>query len=120
MPDKNNLKISEDVIAVVAGVAANEVNGVAGLCSCGFVGSLMQNMRINNASKGVKIVIGDNSVIIELHIIVQYGYKIPEIAEAVQANVRNEVETMTGMENIIVNINVDGISTKEEPHSETE
>lgn len=118
MPDKNSVKISEDVIAVVASVAATEVKGVAGLCSGSIVGGLMKSITKSSASKGVKATIGENSVIIDLHIIIEYGYNISETAEAVQLNVRNEVETMTGMDNIIVNVNVDEIAIKEEPKQE--
>lgn len=114
MPDNNNVKISEDVIAVVAGVAATEVNGVAGLCSSGIFSGLALGFGKKSASKGVKVVIGDGIVIIDMHIIVKYGCKIPEVAESVQVNVRNEVETMTGMDNITVNVNIDEISVIED------
>lgn len=104
-----NLNISEDVIGIIAGIAASEVEGIAGM-TLGFVDGINQILGSNKKySKGVKIELDDKKVSIDLFVNVKYGVKIPDVAWAVQNSVKNSVETMTGLEVTNVNINVQGI-----------
>ena len=108
----SNLVISEDVIGIIAGLAAAEVDGVSGM-SLGFVDGINQIIGGNKKySKGVKIMLDGKDVVIDLYVIVKYGVRIPDIAFSIQNSVKNSVETMTGLNVKSVNINVQGVSLK--------
>ena len=108
MENNNNLgqvKISNDVIVTIAGLAALEVEGVE------TITSLTDKLLKNN---GVKIQIEDGKVTLDVVITVEYGMSIPDVSSKVQENVKNTVETMTGLEVSQVNIQVQEISFKKE------
>ena len=106
----SNLTISEDVIGIIAGLAAAEVEGVSGM-TLGFVDGINQILGSNKKySKGVKIELEGNEVVIHLYVIVKYGVKIPDVAFSIQNSVKNSVETMTGLTVKSVNINVQGVT----------
>ncbi len=105
-----NLNISEDVIGIIAGLAASEVEGIAGM-TLGFVDGINQILGSNKKyAKGVKINLDGKKVTIDLFVNVTYGVRIPDIAWAAQNAVKDAVETMTGLEVSGVNINVQGIT----------
>lgn len=105
-----NLNISEDVIGIIAGLAASEVEGIAGM-TLGFVDGINQILGTNKKySKGVKISLEGKKVTIDLYVNVKYGVRIPDIAWAAQNAVKTAVENMTGLEVSSVNINVQGIT----------
>ena len=105
-----NLNISEDVIGIIAGLAASEVEGIAGM-TLGFVDGINQILGSSKKySKGVKITLEGKKVTIDLYVNVKYGVRIPDIAWAAQNAVKNAVENMTGLEVASVNINVQGIT----------
>lgn len=105
-----NLNISEDVISIIAGLAASEVEGIAGM-TLGFVDGINQILGSNKKySKGVKISLEGRKVTIDLYVNVKYGVRIPDIAWAAQNAVKSAVENMTGLEVSNVNINVQGIT----------
>lgn len=105
-----NLNISEDVIGIIAGLAASEVEGIAGM-TLGFVDGINQILGTNKKySKGVKIELDGKKVTIDLFVNVKYGVRIPDIAWAAQNAVKDSVENMTGLEVSSVNINVQGIT----------
>jgi uncharacterized alkaline shock family protein YloU len=109
-----NLNISEDVIGIIAGLAAAEVEGISGM-TLGFVDGINQILGSNKKySKGVKIELEGKKVNIDLHVNVKYGMKIPDVAWAAQNAVKTSVENMTGLEVIAVNINVQGITFEKE------
>ena len=117
-----NLNISEDVIGIIAGLAASEVEGIAGM-TLGFVDGINQILGGNKKySKGVKIELEGKKVTIDLYVNVQYGVRIPDIAWAAQNAVKSAVENMTGLDVVAVNINVQGITfdKKEDTKSDTE
>ncbi len=115
-----NLNISEDVIGIIAGLAASEVEGIAGM-TLGFVDGINQILGSNKKySKGVKIELDGKKVTIDLYVNVTYGVKIPDVAWAAQNAVKNAVETMTGLEVSAVNINVQGITFDKKEDKETE
>ena len=117
-----NLNISEDVIGIIAGLAASEVEGRAGM-TLGFVDGINQILGWNKTySKGVKIELEGKRVTIDLYVNVKYGVRIPDIAWAAQNAVKSAVENMTGLDVIAVNINVQGITfdKKEETKQDTE
>ena len=105
-----NLNISEDVIGIIAGLAASEVEGIAGM-TLGFVYGINQILGGNKKySKGVKIDLDGKKVTVDLFVNIKYGVRIPDVAWAAQNAVKNAVETMTGLEVVAVNINVQGIT----------
>ena len=105
-----NLTISEDVIGIIAGLAAAEVEGVSGM-TLGFVDGINQILGNNKKyAKGVKVELEGNEVVINLYVIVKYGVKIPEVAFSIQTSVKNSVEGMTGLKVKAVNINVHGVT----------
>ena len=105
-----NLNISEDVIGIIAGLAASEVEGIAGM-TLGFVDGINQILGGNKKySKGVKIELEGRKVTIDLFVNVKYGVRIPDIAFAAQNAVKSSVENMTGLEVAAVNVNVQGIT----------
>lgn len=114
----SNLVISEDVIGIIAGLAAAEVEGVSGM-SLGFVDGINQIIGGNKKySKGVKITLDGKDVVVDLYVIVKYGVRIPDIAFSIQNSVKNSVEAMTGLNVKSVNINVQGVSfDKDEKNS---
>lgn len=106
----NNINISEDVIGIIAGIAAAEVDGVSGM-TLGLVDGINQILGSNKKySKGVKVELDGNNVIIDLYVIVKYGVKIPDVAFSIQNSVKTSVESMTGLNVGAVNINVQGIT----------
>ena len=114
----SNLTISEDVIGIIAGLAAAEVEGVSGM-TLGFVDGINQILGSNKKySKGVKIELEGNDVVIDLFVIVKYGVKIPDVAFSIQNSVKGSVETMTGLKVKAVNINVQGVTFEKEKEEE--
>lgn len=108
-PDE--IKIADDVVAVIAGVAVSEVPGVAGMAG-GFAGGISEVFSgKKNLAKGIKVEVGQKETKVDVNIIVEYGTRIPDVAFAIQNRVKKAVETMTGLKVIAVNVHVQGVST---------
>lgn len=101
-----SVKVSEDVVAGIAGVAAQDVSGVHALCSRGEFRDLMGR---RGAAKGVRIDMADNEARIELAIVVEYGCKVDEVASNVQKSVKRAIESMAGVRVSAVNVHVQSI-----------
>jgi|SRR5699024_7643090 len=108
-----SVKISDDVVAIISGVAATEIEGVTGM-SGGFAGGITEILGMKNLSKGVKIDLGDKEATIDIFIIIEYGSDITEVGKKVQENVKNSVETMTGLNVLEVNVNIQGVNIPKE------
>ncbi len=104
-----NVKISDDVVAIIAGVAATEIPGVTSM-SGGITGGFSEMLGMKNLSKGVKVELRDNDVAIDIFIIVEYGSNISEIGKDVQKNVKSSVETMTELNVVEINVNIQGVN----------
>lgn len=109
MHDYGNITFADEVVAIIAGLAASEIEGVAAM-SGGIAGDIVEKLGKKNLSKGVKVQIGEKEVAIDLYIIVEYGARIPEIAWNIQENTKKAVETMTGLNVVEVNIHVQGVN----------
>lgn len=110
---ENGIKIADDVVAVIAGVAVSEVPGVAGM-SGGFAGGITEVLSgKKNLAKGIKVDVGEKETKIDVNIIVEYGTRIPDVAFEIQNRVKKAVETMTGLTVIEVNVHVQGVATAE-------
>ena len=120
--ENEGIKISNDVVAVVAGVAVSEVPGVSEMAG-GFAGGITEALSgKKNLAKGIKVEINENKVKIDVNIIVEYGTRIPDVAFEIQNRVKKAVETMTGLNVVEVNVHVQGVNTetKEEVENKTE
>ena len=109
---ENNIEISDDVVAVIAGMAASEVSGVAEMAG-GFAGGISEVLSgKKNLAKGIKVEILDNKETrIDVNIIVEYGARIPDVAFENKKRVKKSVENMTGLNVLEVNVHVQGVST---------
>jgi len=103
------IDISEDVIATIAGAAAIECYGLVGMSSRKISDGVSGLLKRENLSKGVTVAFHDDTVVIDLNIIVGYGIKISEVAANIMDRVRYTVETMTGLNVAEVNVNVQGV-----------
>ncbi len=106
--DVGSIRIADEVVGIIAGLAATEVDGVAGM-SAGLVGGIAEMLGKKNLSKGVKVEVGEREAAVDLYIIVEYGVRIPDAALRVQENVKRAIESMTGLDVVEVNIHVQGV-----------
>jgi len=103
------IKISGDVVKIIAGLAATEIPGIAAM-SGGLVGGIAEKLGRKNLSKGVKADVGEKEATIEMNVIIEYGSQIHKVAKEIQAKVKASVEDMTGLKVLSVNVNVQGVS----------
>lgn len=113
------IRIADEVVSIIAGLAATEVDGIAGM-SGGLVGGIAEMLGKKNFAKGVKVEVGEKEAAVDLYIIVKYGVRIPDVALAAQENVKQAIETMTGLMVVEVNIHVQGVGFPEEEKKEEE
>ena len=115
-----NIKISVDVVSTIAGIATTEIDGVAGMYGT-FAGGIAEMFGAKkNPSKGVKVDMNETTATIDLYIVVDYGVRIPELSWEIQENVKNSVETMTGLDVQKVNIHIEGVSFEKEKEEKIE
>ena len=112
-----SIKISEEVVKIIAGLATTEIKGVAGM-SGGLAGGIAEMLGRKNLSKGVKAEVGEKETAIDISVIVEYGSNIQEVAIQIQNNVKNAVESMTGLKVKEVNVNIQGVSFGQEAKEE--
>jgi uncharacterized alkaline shock family protein YloU len=109
--DMGNIQIAPEVIEVIAGLATVEVEGVAGM-SGGFASGVAELLGRKNLSKGVKVEVGQKEAAIDVSIIIEYGHRIPAVASDIQRNVKQAIESMTGLDVIEVNVHIHGVHFK--------
>lgn len=115
--DAGIIRISDDVVATIAGLAALETPGVAGM-SGGISEGLAKRLSGKNVQKGVSVEVGQVEAAIGLRVIVHYGSRIQEVCRELQQNVREAVENMTGLSVVEVNVKVEGVAFKEDEAEE--
>ena len=103
---------ANEVIATIAGVAANEIDGIAGMCISGGFSEILSRNR--NITRGVKVEVGSQEAAVDLYIIVEYGKPIQKVAGEVQENVRKALESLTGLHVVRVDVHVQGVSFEKE------
>jgi uncharacterized alkaline shock family protein YloU len=106
------IRISDDVVATIAGISALETSGIAAM-SGGISEGLAKRISGKNVNKGVSVEVGAEETAVELRIIVEYGSKIHQVCRLLQENVKEAIETMTGLRVVEVNVKVEGVSFKE-------
>jgi uncharacterized alkaline shock family protein YloU len=118
--EKNGLgaiRIADDVVRIIAGLAASEVSGVVSM-SGGVVGGIVEKLGRKNLSKGVKVEVGEKEAAVDLFIVVEYGSSIPEVAARIQDAVKGAIERMTGLAVVEVNVNIQGVAFANELNEE--
>ena len=98
------VQIADEVVAIIAGLAATEVDGVD---------SMVGKLGMKNLSKGVKVEVTEEHVSVNMALNLKYGYSIPDVCEKVQEKVKNAIENMTGLTVLDVNIKIAGVSLEE-------
>lgn len=97
--------VAGEVVAIIAGLAATEVEGVSSMAG-NITNELVSKLGMKNLSKGVKISIVESSVEVDIALNIAYGYSIPEVSGKVQERVKNAIENMTGLEVTEINIRI--------------
>ena len=105
------VEINDDVIAVIAAVAAMEVEGVASMAG-NITADIVAKLGMKKLSKGVKVTVSENSMVIDLSLNLEYGTNILEASKAVQSKVKSSVENMTGLNVYVVNVNIASVEVK--------
>ena len=103
------VKVADEVVAIIAGLAATEVEGVDSLGG-NITSEIVSKLGMKNLSKGVKVHVGENDVTVNLALNIKYGCEIPKVSAAVQDRVKTAIETMTGLEVSEVNIKIAGVN----------
>jgi uncharacterized alkaline shock family protein YloU len=106
--NNGQVKISVEVISIIASIAASEIEGVNAVAS-GFVDGLSSLFSKKNYTKGIKVELKENDATIDMCITVDYGFKIQDIATKVQSKVKREVENMTGLNVTSVSVNIQNV-----------
>jgi uncharacterized alkaline shock family protein YloU len=107
-----SVRIADEVVEVIAGMAASEVEGVAEM-SGGFVGDIANMLsRGKNVSRGIKVEVGETDATVDLFLAVEYGVSIPDVAQKVQEAVKAAIEGMTGLSVLEINVHIQGIAFK--------
>ena len=99
------VKIADEVVAIIAGLAATEVEGVSSMAG-NITNELVSKLGMKNLSKGIRVEVADGVVSVDVALNIAYGYAIPDVSMKVQDKVKTAVETMTGLEVSIVNIRI--------------
>ena len=105
---KGEIKIADEVVAIIAALAATEVEGVASMAG-NITNELIGKLGMKNLSKGVKVDVLEGIVTVSLALNLKYNYSIVEVSARVQEKVKNAIENMTGLEVAVVNIKVAGV-----------
>ena len=105
------VQIADEVVAIIAGLAATEVEGVASMAG-NITNELVSKLGMKNLSKGVKVEVAEETVSVEVALNISYGYSIPEVSEKVQEKVKSAIETMTGLSVAIVNVRIATVDMK--------
>ncbi|GKS12638.1 alkaline-shock protein [Paenibacillus chitinolyticus] len=108
-----NIRISDDVVATIAGLAALETPGIAAM-SGGISEGFAKRLSGKNVQRGVSVEVGQVEAAVDLRVIILYGSKIQDVCRELQLNVREAVENMTGLRIVEVNVKVEGVSFKED------
>ncbi|HJC49946.1 MAG TPA: Asp23/Gls24 family envelope stress response protein [Candidatus Anaerostipes avistercoris] len=108
-----DVKIADDVIAIIAALAATEVSGVARMCG-NITNELVSKLGMQKLSKGVRVKIDNDRIIVDLALELEYGVNIPKVSSKVQERVKTAIENMTGLEVGEVNVRIAGVAMDDE------
>lgn len=111
--DIGEVRVADEVVAIIAGLAATEIDGVESMAG-NITNELVSKLGMKNLSKGVKVTVDEASVAVDLALNIKYGYEIPAVSAKVQEKVKSAIETMTGLEVSVVNIRIAGVNIEAE------
>lgn len=106
------VQIADDVVAIIAGLAATEVEGVASMAG-NITKEIISKFGMKNLSKGVKVKVEEGEVSVEVALNVAYGYNVPDVSVKVQEKVKNAIENMTGLNVAEVNVKIAGVALEQ-------
>ena len=107
------VRIADEVVAIIAGLAATEVDGVDSMAG-NITNELVGKLGMKILSKGVKVDVTEEHVSVDLSLNIKYGYNIPEVSERVQERVKSAIENMTGLTVLDVNVKIAGVNMDED------
>ena len=107
------VRIADEVVAIIAGLAATEVDGVDSMAG-NITNELVGKLGMKNLSKGVKVDVTEEHVSVDLSLNIKNGYNIPDVSERVQDRVKSAIENMTGLTVLDVNIRIAGVNINEQ------
>lgn len=113
------VEISPEVIEVIAGIAAQEVDGVS-MMRGNFASGVVERLGRKNHGKGVKVELGEEGITVDVSVIIVYGKSVPTIAKQIQTNVTQAIETMTGIGLESVNVHVVGVHFEQSSNEQGE
>ena len=99
------VKIADEVVAIIAGLAASEVKGVASMAG-NATRDLIEKIGVKSLSKGIKVLVEDQEVTVAINVNLRYGFNVPETSSELQDKVKTAIETMTGLTVTEVNIKI--------------
>lgn len=117
--DAGSIKIADEVVGIITGLAATEIEGVAGM-SGGLAGGLADMLGRKNLSKGVKVEVEEETALVDVYVIINYGNSIPDVAWKIQDNAKQAIEGMTGLNVKAVNVHVQGVNFPEDEQKDVE
>lgn len=103
------VRIADEVVAIIAGLAATEVKGVAAMAG-NVTRELIEKLGMKSLSKGVAVEVVNSTVSVKLSLTLEYGYSVPVVSQKVQEKVKSAIENMTGLEVLDVNISIAGVN----------
>ncbi|SES82777.1 Uncharacterized conserved protein YloU, alkaline shock protein (Asp23) family [Oceanobacillus limi] len=112
------VEIAPEVIEVITGIAASEVDGLYTMRG-NFASGVVERLGKKTHSKGVKVELTENGIVIDLFVVLNFGVSIPKVAQKLQENIRQTLKTMTALEIAEINVHVVGVQMDKEDTEET-
>lgn len=106
--DLGTIQIAPEVLEIIAGVAVIEIDGVADM-SGGVVGGISEMLGLKSLTRGVKVQIGTDETIIDVFIVIEYGFRIPDVSRQIQQRVQQAIYGMTGIQISAVHIHIESV-----------
>ncbi len=103
--ESGEVKVSEEVVAIIAGLAATEVEGVSSMAG-NITNEIVSKLGLKNLSKGIFVEVLEDEIKVDVALNIAYGYAIPEVSAKVQEKVKSSVENMTGLEVAVINVRI--------------
>lgn len=112
------VEIAPEVIEVITGIAASEVEGISQMRGS-FASDMAERFGKKSHGKGVKVELTENGILIDLYVVLNFGVSIPEVAQKLQTNIKQTIKNMTGLDIDEINVHVVGIQMKSESESDS-
>ncbi len=106
------VKIADEVVAIIAGLATTEVEGVSSMAG-NITNEIVSRLGMKSLSKGIQVEVSDNEVMVDVAVNIAYGYSIPDVSTKVQEKVKTTIESMTGLEVAKINVRIASVDMGE-------